>query len=585
MNQIVIHDANSKQWLKFSQPSQVITANCLAELSSRWQLVNQLVQKYQFYAAGFISYEAASAFDSSLLTHKSTSFPLLWFGLYEQPAIIELPKYSAKITLDWQPSISQESYHQAIAQIKKYIAQGETYQVNYTMKLLAEFTQSPWSYFLQLVKAQQADYSAFIDLAEFAICSASPELFFSCDRDFITTRPMKGTVARGYSYDQDLALANWLCNSEKNRTENIMIVDMVRNDLAKIAQLNTINVSKLFQVEKYPTLWQMTSTVTAKTQASATDIMSAMFPCASITGAPKSRTMEIIRELEPQPRNIYTGTIGYITPDNQAQFNVAIRTVLINKKTNQAEYGVGGGIVWDSFSDNEYQECRVKAQVLTKKYPEFSLLETILWTAHKGYFLLKFHLQRLKKSALYFGFNLKLEQIDKKLQLLANYLADKPHKIRLLVNKDDQINCEAIPLELSQLSLSQPIKLCLADQPIDINNPFIYHKTTNREIYNNILKSYQNYDDVILWNAREEITETCVANIIVKLKGELLTPPVDSGLLPGTFRAHLLAENKVKAAVIRKQDLPQCEKIYVVNSVRKWRSALLITNKLSAAAG
>ena len=576
MNQIVIHDANRKQWLKFSQPSQVIKANCLAEVSSRWQLVNELVQKDQLYAAGFISYEASSAFDSSLVTQKNTSFPLLWFGLYEKPEIIELPDYRANYTLNWQPSISQESYHRAIAQIKDYIAQGETYQVNYTMKLLADFTESPWEYFLQLMKAQQADYSAYLDLEEWTICSASPELFFSCDRDFITTRPMKGTAARGYTCDRDSALANWLHNSEKNRAENVMIVDMIRNDLAKIAQLNSINVSNLFQVEKYPTLWQMTSTVTAQTRASVTDIMKAMFPCASITGAPKSRTMEIIRELEIQPRNIYTGTIGFITPDNQAQFNVAIRTVAINKKTNQAEYGVGGGIVWDSVSNNEYQECQVKAQVLTKKYPDFSLLETILWTAHEGYFLLNYHLQRLEKSALYFGFTLDLEAVDKQLQILANSLSDKSHKVRLIVTKEGQIHCEAIPLYLRALSSSQPVKLCLADTPIDIDNPFIYHKTTNREIYNNILNSYSDYDDVILWNERQEITETCIANIVVKLNSELLTPPVDSGLLAGTFRAHLLGENKIKEAVIRKEYLSQCENIYVINSVRKWRDASLL---------
>ena len=576
MNQIVIHDANRKQWLKFQQPSQVIEANCLAAVSSRWQLVNELVQKEQLYAAGFISYEASSAFDSSLVTHKNTSFPLLWFGLYEKPEIIELPDYCANYTLNWQPSISQESYHRAISQIKDYIAQGETYQVNYTMKLLADFTESPWEYFLQLVKAQQADYSAYLDLEEWTICSASPELFFSCDRDFITTRPMKGTSARGYTCDRDLALAKWLHNSEKNRAENVMIVDMIRNDLAKIAQLNSIKVSSLFQVEKYPTLWQMTSTVTAKTRASVTDIMKAMFPCASITGAPKPRTMEIIRELETQPRNIYTGTIGLITPDNQAQFNVAIRTVAINKKTNQAEYGVGGGIVWDSVSNNEYQECQVKAQVLTKKYPDFSLLETILWTAHEGYFLLNYHLQRLEKSALYFGFTLDLEEIDKQLQLLANSLADKSHKVRLIVTKQGRIHCEAIPLCLSELLLSQPVKLCLADTPIDLDNPFIYHKTTNREIYNNILKFYPDYKDVLLWNEREEITETCIANIVVELNDELLTPPVDSGLLAGTFRAHLLAEHKIKEAVIRKEDLLQCRNIYVINSVRKWRDAFLL---------
>ncbi|MEM9273157.1 MAG: aminodeoxychorismate synthase component I [Cyanobacteria bacterium P01_F01_bin.143] len=571
MNQIVIHDANRKQWLKFSQPSQIIRANCLAEVSSRWQLVNELVQKDNFYAAGFISYEAAAAFDAALITHKNTSFPLLWFGLYKQPEVIKLPESSANFTLDWQSNVSEEHYHQAIAKIKNYIAQGDTYQVNYTIKLLAEFRESPWEYFLQLVQAQQADYSAYLDLEDWAICSASPELFFSRDRDLVTTRPMKGTAARGYSCDRDLALAKWLHNSEKNRAENVMIVDMIRNDLAKIAELNSIKVNNLFQVEKYPTLWQMTSTVTAKTQSSIADIMSAMFPCASITGAPKSRTMEIIRELETQPRNIYTGTIGVIAPEHQAQFNVAIRTVAINKKTKQAEYGVGGGIVWDSLGNQEYQECKVKAQVLTKKYPDFSLLETILWTAHEGYFLLNYHLKRLKDSALYFGFDLDESEIEKQLQSLANPLADKPHKVRLIVKRSGQIYCEAIPL---CLSLSQPVKLCLAAKAIDIDNPFIYHKTTNREIYNNILKSYSDYDDVILWNEKQEITETCMANIVVKLNGKLLTPPVKSGLLAGTFRAYLLAEKKITEAIISKQDLLQCDNIYVINSVRKWQNAL-----------
>ena len=575
MNQIVIHDANRKQWLKFSQPSQVIRANCLAEVSSRWQLVNKLVQENHLYAAGFISYEAASAFDSALITHKNTSFPLLWFGLYEQPEVIELPASSANFTLDWQSNVSEELYHQAIAKIKNYIAQGDTYQVNYTIKLLAEFRESPWEYFLQLVQAQQADYSAYLDLEDWAICSASPELFFSRDRDLITTRPMKGTAARGYSCDRDLALANWLHNSEKNRAENVMIVDMIRNDLAKIAQLNSIQVNNLFQVEKYPTLWQMTSTVTAQTKAAIADIMPAMFPCASITGAPKSRTMEIIRELETQPRNIYTGTIGFMAPDNQAQFNVAIRTVVINKKTKQAEYGVGGGIVWDSLVNQEYQECKVKAQVLTKKYPDFSLLETILWTAHEGYFLLNYHLQRLEESAGYFGFKLDLSAIEKQLQFLANSLADKPHKVRLIVKRSGQIHCEAIPL---CLSLSQPVKLCLAAQAIDIDNPFIYHKTTNRKLYNNILKAYPDHDDVILWNDRQEITETCIANIVVKLNGELLTPPVQSGLLAGTFRAHLLVEKKITEAIISKQDLRQCENIYVINSVRKWQNTVFLEN-------
>lgn len=350
-----------------------------------------------------------------------------------------------------------------------------------------------------------------------------------------------------------------------------MIVDMIRNDMGRVAEIGSVRVPSLFDVERYPTLWQMTSTVTATTSASMDNIMAALFPCASITGAPKARTMQIIRDLETTPRRIYTGCIGFISPQGRAQFNVAIRTVLIDKQAGQAEYGVGSGIVWDSVNTEEYVECQIKAQVLTSNYPPFSLLETMLWTPDTGYFLLNYHLQRLQDSAIYFSIALAIEEVKNKLDALAISLPHKPHKIRLLVAQDGKITWEAKILDATK----QPVKLSLAASPVDATNPFLYHKTTNRQLYDRARSASLDCDNVLLYNEQGEITETCIGNIVVQMHGELLTPPVKSGLLPGTFRAHLLAEGKITEQTIALEDLPKCDRIYVVNSVRKWREAIL----------
>ena len=366
MNQVIIRESKQKQWLQFQEPKEVISANCLEEVVPKFQLVNQLIQDHQLYGAGFISYEASSAFDQVLVTHQSSSFPLLWFGLYEKPKVINLPQYSfnKNYNLNWRFSLSQEEYKRAITSIKNYIAEGNTYQVNYTLRLKANFPGEPWQLFQQLILAQPANYAAYLELERYTICSASPELFFHLRGDKLITRPMKGTAMRGSSLSEDQAMAEWLFNSEKNRAENVMIVDMIRNDLGKIANFHSVRVTSLFDVEQYPTLWQMTSTIEAQTNANLTEILTALFPCASITGAPKKRTMEIIRELEKTPRNIYTGSLGFISPQGEVQFNVAIRTVLIDRERKQAEYGVGSGIVWDSLAEDEYRECQLKAKLL-----------------------------------------------------------------------------------------------------------------------------------------------------------------------------------------------------------------------------
>ena len=577
-NKLVIHDAKLKHWLCFQNPDEIIKADSVDQVVPKLQLVNDLVAKHQMYAAGFISYEASTAFDSVLETHSPGSFPLLWFGLYKKPEIIELPKPTlpTEYQLNWKPSVSEAEYHQTISKIKEYIALGETYQVNYTLRLNAPFNGDSWELFLKLIQAQNADYGAYIDIDNFAICSASPELFFDLDGNNLTSRPMKGTAARGLTLATDHNIANQLHFSEKNRAENVMIVDMIRNDMGKIANINTVKVPHLFNVEKYPTVWQMTSTVTAKTTASISEIIEALFPCASITGAPKARTMQIIQKLENTPRRIYTGCIGFISPQRQAQFNVAIRTVLIDKENSQAEYGVGGGIVWDSVSSDEYQECQIKAQVLTLNQPDFSLLETILWQPNHGYFVLDYHLQRLQSSAIYFNFNVDINSLKKQLDELTKTFLSQAYKVRLLLDYYGDITYQTIPL--SPVNNQEFVKLSMCCTAIDSNNPFLYHKTTNRQVYETAKAAFPDCDDVLLWNERGEITESCIGNIVVELNGELLTPSVKCGLLAGTFRADLLEKGKIREEIIAVEQLQYINRIYIINSVQKWREAVLIFN-------
>lgn len=572
----MIRDAAAGRWLQFRQPRRVIETCHIDEVIPKLRLVERAVQERGRYAAGFISYEAAPAFDSALHVRPQSSFPLVWFGIHGQPEVIDLPVHPprpAHAALHWAPSVSRAEYDRAIAQIKTHIARGETYQVNYTFRLRTPFTSAAWTFFLELVRAQQAEYAAYVDTGRFTVCSASPELFFALDGRRLISRPMKGTAARGLTFAEDREQSEWLRRSEKNRAENVMIVDMVRNDMGRVAEIGSVQVPDLFSVEQYPTLWQMTSTVTATTEASVVDIMAALFPCASITGAPKPRTTQIISALESTPRRVYTGCIGFIAPNRQAQFNVAIRTVLLDRVEDQAEYGVGGGIVWDSSDRDEYAECLVKARVLTERWPEFSLLETMLWTPDDGYFLLPYHLRRLHDSAAYFGFPAALNRIEARLMDLSTSLPPTRHKVRLLVAQDGGIKCRATPLPTGREP--GPVRLRIAPSPLRSDDPFLYHKTTHRQVYDAAREACTDCDDVLLWNERDEVTESSTANVVVELEGEQLTPPVSCGLLPGTFRAWLLDQGTVREEIVTMDTLRRADKTYVVNSVRKWRRAIL----------
>ncbi len=560
-------------WWRFVHPVDVVVAEKLEEVMAALVAVETAVARYNLYAAGFLSYEAGAAFGLDAHPRQPESPPLLWFGLYSQPETIPPPPNPAVPDYqlgEWQASITEATYHSAIERVKEYIAAGHTYQVNYTFPLCASFAGDAWALFAQLSQAQQAAYTAYVDIGRYAICSASPELFFTLHDGDFCAKPMKGTAARGRTLAEDRANMAWLHHSAKNRAENVMIVDMIRNDVGRVADIGSVRVPHLFEVERYPTVLQMTSTVTACTRAPLSQVMASMFPCASITGAPKHRTMQIIRELEMGPRGVYTGIIGVLTPDRRAQFNVAIRTVVIDRQRGQAVYGVGGGIVWDSQAAEEWAECEMKSAVLRRKRPSFHLLETLRWTPEEGYFLLDEHLARLADSVAYFDFMADLPAIGHKLADLAATL-DAPAKVRLLLAEDGIATLEATPLpEMG----SVPVRLAIAPTPVDSANVWLYHKTTRRDVYDAARAACPDYDDVLLWNERGELTEATIANVVLELDGELVTSPVEAGLLAGTLRGWLLGNGRIHERTILLSDLPRARKIWLINSVRGWREAV-----------
>ena len=557
----------SARWLDFAEPVEVVSASLHAEVLPALRRVEQAVQT-GLYAAGFVTYEAAPAFDSALRVNPQGSLPLLWFSLFEkvQEATGELVRNLGGAPLAWHPSIASDEYRDAIARIKDLIAAGETYQVNYSLRLRSEFRDSAWALFRQLYSSQDVPCAAFVDTGNHAICSASPELFFELDGERITCRPMKGTAPRGLSWDDDEKQALALQLSEKNRAENIMIVDMMRNDLGRIARAGSVSAPQLFEIERYRTLFQMTSTVSALTDASVTDIFQALFPCSSVTGAPKVRTMQIIAELEKAPRGIYTGAIGFMAPGRKARFSVAIRTIHVDKKAGLAEYGIGSGIVWDSDTTDEYDECLIKGAVLTQPPPAFSLLETLLWTKRSGYFLLEEHVRRLANSAAYFGFRINTREIEQRLVGEARSFDSARVRVRLLVDENGGVGIEHAPL----VSRRRVWHVALANQPVDPANRFLYHKTTDRRVYEEARANFPEHDDVILWNAAGEVTESSIANVVVRRGNRLITPPVDCGLLPGIYRKHLIEKGRVREGRVTIDDLARADAIFLINSVRGW---------------
>ena len=554
-------------WRRFTRPSALFTARradavraCLDDAEA--------AARAGSYVVGFVCYEAAAAFGLPAQAASDALLPLCCFAAFPADQVDRLDAITAsgEPVSGWTPSIDRGRYLDAIRRIKALIADGDTYQLNFTFRLRAPFAGDAGRLFGDLVAAQQGPWSAFIDLGSAAICSASPELFFTLEDGRLECRPMKGTAPRGLSSSADRAAADALHQSAKNRSENVMIVDLVRNDLGRVAVTGSVDVRSLFDVEQYPQQWQMTSTIAADAgEASIADIFAALFPSGSVTGAPKHRSMEILGTLEDSPRGIYTGAIGLIAPGGRAHFNVAIRTVVIDRSAARAEFGVGSGVVWESSDRDEYEECRVKAAILTKRLPPFDLLETLAWTPGRGYVLLERHLARLGASAGYFGWAYDPDEVRAS---LASAVAARttPARVRLLVDSAGRSRCETADLPPCVPRWTA----ALAAVPIDVDDVLLYHKTTQRETYTTARASRPDADTVLLWNGRGEVTESPEANLIAEFAGRRVTPPVESGLLPGTLRAELLAAKLVSEERILSGDLPRAERLWLVNSVRGW---------------
>ena len=508
------------------------------------------------FVAVLLSYEAAPAFDPAFITHPPSDFPLAWASVFETAS--DGDHHAPASSTTWTPLVTRDEYDQSVTRIRDLIAAGDTYQVNYTFPLTSTFDGDARGWYRDLCIAQGAEYSVYLDVGRYKVLCLSPELFFERRGNHVITRPMKGTVRRGRWAAEDRELSDWLANSTKDRAENVMIVDLLRNDLGKVSIPGSVRVSSLFDLERFETVWQMTSTVESTLQdgTSLVDLMRALFPCGSITGAPKIRTMQIIRELERFPRGAYTGAIGLLKPGGDCVFNVAIRTVVIDTETGVATFGVGGGVTIDSTAEREYEECLVKSRFLQATAGEFQLFESIL-LEDGNYFLLPEHLARLKESAEFFGF---VTQINADWERIAHANPQGSFKVKLMLWKDGQIEIQITPVEL----LGEVKEVALATEPVDSSDRFLYHKTTRR----------RDGDDVIFWNERGEITESTIANVVASIDGELFTPPVHCGLLAGTFRNHLLARGKIKERVITIEEFNNAKEFFLINSIRKWIRAI-----------
>ena len=524
------------------------------------------VEAYQeqgFYAVGYVSYEAAPAFEKKFAVHPAPLMGeyLLYFTIHEKVEILPFPEDYEAVDLpaNWKEEVEAPAYQKAIETIHHHIRQGDTYQVNYTVQLSQELEADPLAIYNRLVVEQKAQYNAFIQHDDVSILSISPELFFEQDDRLLTTRPMKGTTHRGLTNQADLKEAAWLEADPKNRAENMMIVDLLRNDMNRISEIGSEQVTRLCQVEQYSTVWQMTSTIESRLRPEVDLVQTfrALFPCGSITGAPKISTMEIIQKTEKAPRGVYCGTIGILLPKGKRIFNVAIRT--LQMQGTKSIYGVGGGITWDSKWEGEYQETKQKSAVLYRQEPRFELLTT--GRIHQGELtFLEQHLTRLREASRYFAYPFNEPKLLNDLQEELTHLDPSlDYRCRIALQKNGSFHL--VITELTDLPASY-LQAQLTEQKIDLATPFTYFKTSQR----NHLAA--NHREQIFYLPNGSLLETTIGNLILEIEGKLYTPPAYLPLLDGIYRRHLLETQQVEEKLLTLKDLKNADRIYACNALR-----------------
>ena len=546
----------------FTKPIKELKTRNLDQVEDLLREV-EAYQEQGFYAVGYVSYEAAPAFEKKFAVHPAPLMGeyLLYFTIHEEVETLPFPEDYEAVDLpaNWKEEVEAPAYQEAIKTIHHHIRQGDTYQVNYTVQLSQELKADPLAIYNRLVVEQKAHYNAFIQHDDVSILSISPELFFEQDDRLLTTRPMKGTTRRGLTNQADLKEASWLEADPKNRAENMMIVDLLRNDMNRISEIGSEQVTHLCQVEQYSTVWQMTSTIESRLrpEVDLVQAFQALFPCGSITGAPKISTMEIIQNTELAPRGVYCGTIGILLPKGKRIFNVAIRT--LQMQGTKAIYGVGGGITWDSKWEGEYQETKQKSAVLYRQEPRFELLTT--GRIHQGELtFLEQHLTRLREASRYFAYPFNEPKLLNKLQeQLAHVDPSLDYRCRIALQRNGTIQLTIT--ELTDLPASY-LQAQLTEQKLDLATPFTYFKTSQRDHLG------QSDHEQIFHLPDGSLLETTIGNLVLEIEGQLYTPLAHLPLLDGIYRRHLLETQQVEEKLLTLNDLIDADRIYACNALR-----------------
>lgn len=567
--------------LLFTEPIEIISAWTPEEVPDAMARL-EAGTAAGHHAAGFFAYELGYVFEPKIrnLLPEGRNVPLLWFGLYKAPREMTEPEVDhwlathtrsgsyqfTSVTCAWD----QAEYEKRFSAVQDKIRAGDIYQLNLTFKARFRLEGSPLTFYRDMRQRQRVAYAGIVDTGEVTVLSASPELFIEKRGSVVSTRPMKGTAPRAGTPEADAEARRVLSTDIKQRAENLMIVDLMRNDLGRIAEMGSVSVTDLFTVETYRTLHQMTSGVraTLKKGVGLSDLVRAIFPPGSVIGAPKIRAMELIRDYETEPRGVYCGAIGTISPDGAALFNVVIRTPVIFRD-GRGEMGIGSGVVYDSVGAKEYAECLLKMKFLTDPPKPFELIETLLHNADEGFWLLEGHLKRLEASAAYFGYAYDEQKVRAALDGAIAGRSGERLRVRLLLAEDGQVS-----VTVAQQPAQAPdavMRFVISDTRLDSTNAFLFHKTTRRELYD---REWQHYadtvksDEVLYLNERGELAEGSRTNVFIERDGKLLTPPLSSGLLPGVLRSELLRTGKASEAVLRLEDLARADAVYVGNSVR-----------------
>jgi len=569
---ILIRDDAHSRWLSLSGLSA--EQSCFS-LPSSLALLDWAEQqaKAGLWVCGFMRYEMAAACDDALdpAPADDCELPLAWFGAFTEATPVADPGVAAVAPMaapDLQPDMSAERYQQQFQQVKDYLAAGDSYQVNLTFRLRGQFEGDSYALFCQLCANQAGRFSAYFSFDDIVVMSASPELFFERRGDLIQTRPMKGTTRRGSDESEDDALAAALSADPKNQAENLMIVDMIRNDLGRVADIGSVQVPKLFEVERYPRIQQMTTTVTARCSEPLSAVVRGLFPCASITGAPKARTVEIIAELESSARELYTGSVGLIRPGGDCQFSVVIRTAIWNRHSGAMSFGVGSGVVWDSDGKDEHDECLLKANILEAQAP-LALIETIHWNRESGYRLIEGHKARMQRSAIALGIAFDSAAFDRLMQKLPT---DATARVRLHLSATGQFSRIVAPAPVPM----DVMELAFCPWPVDSGWPLLQHKVDRRDVYQRAFADTKTCDQPLLWNEQGNVTEGTFANVVIREGQRMITPPVSDGLLPGVMREFLLQEQQLEEESISRERLLAADEVWMINSLRGWLRAVVL---------